>query len=110
MVTHLERSASTAYHVLQITRLFVEGELTMKHIVELSSEEYGNEYFRYDSRKEALAGIARLTEECALSQRMTASFGASRWSLEKRPTNASKRRPKWVVSSVPSAARTASTN
>jgi len=31
----------------------------MKHIVELSSEEYGSEYFRYDSRSEALAGIAR---------------------------------------------------
>lgn len=36
----------------------------MKHIVELSSEEYGSEYFRYDSRREALAGIARLAEEC----------------------------------------------
>jgi predicted RNA-binding Zn-ribbon protein involved in translation (DUF1610 family) len=37
----------------------------MEHIVELSSEEYGSEYFRYDSRREALAGIARLAEECA---------------------------------------------
>lgn len=37
----------------------------MKHIVELSSEEYGSEYFLYDSRREALAGIARLAEECA---------------------------------------------
>jgi hypothetical protein len=34
----------------------------MKHIVELSSEDYGSEYFHYDSRKEALAGLARLAK------------------------------------------------
>jgi hypothetical protein len=36
----------------------------MKHIVELSSEEYGSEQFLYDSRREALAGIVRLAKEC----------------------------------------------
>ena len=40
----------------------------MKHIVELSSEEYGVELFRYDSRREALAGIARLAADCARQQ------------------------------------------
>jgi hypothetical protein len=40
----------------------------MKHIVELSSEEYGSELFRYDSRREALAGIARLAGECSGQQ------------------------------------------
>jgi len=40
----------------------------MKHIVELSSEEYGDELFRYDSRREALAGIARLASECRRGQ------------------------------------------
>jgi hypothetical protein len=40
----------------------------MKHIVELSSEEYGVELFRYDSRREAVAGIARLAADCARQQ------------------------------------------
>ena len=37
----------------------------MKHIVKLSSEEFGDEFFAYDSRRDALAGMARLAEECA---------------------------------------------
>ncbi|HLI80845.1 MAG TPA: hypothetical protein VKV03_12735 [Candidatus Binataceae bacterium] len=41
----------------------------MKHIVELSSEEHGYELFRYDSRREALAAIARLAEECSHAHR-----------------------------------------
>jgi hypothetical protein len=54
----LETRTSSAYHC-------VEGLSDMKHIVELSSEEYGYEQFLYDSLGEALAGIARLAQERA---------------------------------------------
>ena len=36
----------------------------MKVTVVLSSEPYGNEEFRYDSRRELLAGVARLFTAC----------------------------------------------
>jgi hypothetical protein len=36
----------------------------MKGIVELSSEEYRSEQFLYDWRREALAAISRLAQEC----------------------------------------------
>jgi hypothetical protein len=61
----LETRTLTVYHCVEVRELS-----DMKHIVELSSEEYGSEQFLHDSRREALAGIARLAEECARGHRV----------------------------------------
>lgn len=65
------------------------GSEEMKTRVILSSEEYGDEDFKYDTDEELLAGVARLYAECKKGSRKDGIEREIRIRIEPRRTPAS---------------------